>query len=340
MLPLLAAAAIPLVASAQHAPTARQYHVTRRIVLGGAGGWDYVSVDTARNRLFIARTDRMMVVDEHSGRVLREIGGLHRGHGVALAYPAGRGFITSGADSTVTMFDLATLQPLGRITAAVDDDATLYDPASRDVFTFNGDANSATVIDPASGKRVATIPLGGKPEAGVTDGAGHLYVNIADKGEIAEVDARARRVTRHWSVAPCGEPTGLAIDVAHHRIFSGCRSRVMAISDVIAGRLVTTVPIGSGVDGDVFDPATGDALASNGDGTITVVHEDSPNAFRVVQTVTTMPGARTMGLDPRTHALYLVTAKMGPRPATPTADNPRRYPPVLPGTFTLLVVQP
>ena len=335
-LPLLAASIIPLTAGAQHAPA--QYHVARRIVLGGNGSWDYVTVDTARNRLFLSRTDRMLVVDERSGRLVGQIDGLKRGHGVALAYSAGRGFITSGEDSTVVMFDLATLKPLGRITAAVDDDATLFDPASGDVFTFNGDAESATVIDPRTGTRVATIPLGGKPEFGATDGAGHLYVNIADKGEIAEIDARARKVTRRWP-ASCTEPTGLAIDVAHHRLFSGCRSKVMVISDVIAGKVIATVPIGSGVDADAFDPATGDAFASNGDGTLTVVHEDAPNAYHVAQTLMTMPGARTMALDPRTHTLYLVSAKMGPRPAAATADKPQRYPPVLPGTFTLLVVK-
>lgn len=342
-LSLLATAALPLVAHAQHvqhAPAAPHYHVTRRIVLGGAGSWDYVSLDTARNRLFIARTDRMMVIDPGTGHVLGEIGGLNRGHGVALAYPTGRGFITSGEDSTVVMFDLATLKPLGRITAAVDDDATQYDPTSRDVFTFNGDAASSTVIDPATGKRVATIPLGGKPEFGVAAGNGKLYVNIADKGEVAEVDARTRSVTRRWSIAPCTEPTGLAIDVAHKRLFSGCRNKVMAISDIAAGKLVTTVPIGSGVDADAFDPATGDAFASNGDGTLTVVHEDSPNAFHVAQTVKTMSGARTMALDPRTHVIYTVSAKFGPRPATATAANPGRYPPVLPGTFTLIEIKP
>lgn len=341
-LPLLALSITPIVAHAQRpvSSTARRstYHVVQRIALGGSGSWDYVALDTARSRLFIARADRMMVVDEHSGKLLGEIGGLDRAHGVAFAYPAGRGFITSGADSTVTMFDLASLKPLGRIGVSVDDDATQYEAVSGDVFTFNGDAASSSVIDPRSGTRVATIPLGGSPESAVSDGRGHLYVNIADKGEVAEINARTRTVTRRWPVS-CTEPTGLAIDVTHHRLFSGCRSKVMAISDVDAGKLITTVPIGSGNDANAFDPATGNAFASNGDGTITVVHEDSPTAFRVVQTVQTMNGARTMTLDPRTHTLYTVSAKFGPRPAVATPANPRRYPPVIPGTFTLFVIR-
>lgn len=340
-LSLLAASILPTVAHGQRAatPTAHRgsHHVTQKIVLGGDGSWDYITVDTARNRLFIARADRMMVIDERTGKLLGEIGGLDRAHGVALAYPTGRGFITSGEDSTVVMFDLATLERLGKIGVSVDDDATQYDPVSRDVFTFNGDAASASVIDPVAGKRIATIPLGGKPEFGVTDGAGHLFVNIADKNEVVEIDAHSRTVTRRWAV-PCTEPTSLAIDVAHERLFSGCRSKVLVVSDASAGKVVTTVPIGGGVDAGRFDPATGDVFTSNGDGTLTVIHEDAPNRYHVVQTVPTMQGARTMELDPRTHTIYTVSAKFGPRPA-PTAANPHPYPPVLPGTFTLLVIQ-
>src|SRR5438067_3168402 len=288
------------------------YHIARRIPLGGGdGGWDYVAVDTLGNRLFIARTDRLMVVDETTGKLLGEIPGLHRGHGSALVPSARHGFVTSGADSLVTMFDLATLAPIKRTVAAVDDDAVLYDPASQRVFTFNGDANSATAIDPVTGDRVGTIPLGGKPEFGVTNGKGRLYVNIEDKHEVVELDPRALRVVRRWSIAPCDEPSGLAIDVAHARLFSVCGNAKMAVSDAVAGKLVTTVPIGSGVDAAAYDPALGLAFASNGEGTLTVVHQDTPDRYRVVQTVHTMSGARTMGLDPRTHRVYPVAAKLG-----------------------------
>lgn len=326
--------AVPATAAAQTTP----YHVGRHIPLGGDGGWDYITVDTAGNRLFITRSDRVMVVDQKTGKLITEIPGLQRGHGVALAYSTGHGFVTSGADSTVTMFDLKSLKVLGTAIAAVDDDAVLYDAASRRIFTFNGDANSSSVIDPTSGTRIGTIPLGGKPEFGVSAGDGKLYVNIEDKSELVEIDANGMEVLRRWSLAPCEGPSGLAIDPAHHRLFSVCHSKVMAISDATSGRVIATVPIGAGVDAARFDAETGYAFASNGDGTLTVVHQDTPDHYSVVQTVETMPGARTMGLDPRTHAVYTVSAKFGPRPPA-SADNPRRRPPVIPGSFQLIILE-
>jgi YVTN family beta-propeller protein len=336
-LPLAFAVATLLVPAMAQAQTPA-YKVAKTITVGGDGAWDYVIPDTVGHRLFIGRQNRIMVVDMATGTVLGEIGGLNAAHGVALDYATGHGFATSGADSTVVMFDLKTLKPLGRTTAADDADAIIYDPASKRVYTFNGDANSASIIDPVTGKRVGTIPLGGKPEYGATDGAGKLYANIADKGEIAEIDAAQGKVTHRWSVKPCTEPTGIAIDLAHHRLFSGCRNKTLAVSDLTNRKLVTTLPIGGTVDGNAFDPATQNVFSSNGDGTLTVIHEDSPDAYRVVQTLATMPSAKTMGFDPQTHKLYLVSAKFGPVPKDSTAANPRRRPPVLPGTFTLLVV--
>ncbi len=330
VLSLAATLALPRPAAPQSGP----YQVTRHVQLGGDGGWDYITVDTAGNRIFLTRSDRVMVVDQNSLRLITEIPGLQRGHGVALAYAAGHGFVTSGADSTVTMFDLRTLEVLGTTTAGVDDDAVLFDAASDHVFTFNGDAHSASVIDPVSGERVGTIPLGGKPEFGVSAGNGKVYVNIEDRSEVVEIDARAMKVMRRWSLAPCEEPSGLAIDVAHHRLFSVCHSRVMAISDADAGRVVATVPIGAGVDGARFDPGTGYAFASNGDGTLTVVHQDSPDAYHVVQNVATLPGARTLALDARTHTVYTVSAKFGPMPE----GEGRRRPPLVPGSFELMVI--
>ncbi|HZI21294.1 MAG TPA: hypothetical protein VFD76_02220 [Gemmatimonadales bacterium] len=315
------------------------YHVARHLTLGGDGGWDYVAFDTVGQRLFIARQDRVMVVDPASGHLLTEIPGLQGAHGVAFSYETGHGFATSGRDSSVVMFDLQTLKVLGRATAAPDADAVLYDPATRHIYTFNGDSHSSSVIDPQSGQRVGTIDLGGGPEFGVSAGDGTLYVNLEDQAAVAEVDARTQRVTRHWSIAPCEAPTGLAIDRAHGVLFSGCRSKVMAISDAKAGKLITTLPIGAFVDAAAFDPATGLAFASNGDGTLTVVHEDAPDRFHVVGTVETQRGARTMALDPRTHRIYLVTAEFGPTPAA-TAAQPRPRPPIVPGTFSLIVVEP
>ncbi|HEX4627370.1 MAG TPA: hypothetical protein VH137_01150, partial [Gemmatimonadales bacterium] len=301
---------------------AQSYHVAKTTVLGGDGGWDYVALDSVGHRLFIARQNRVMVVDEGTGRLLGEIAGLARAHGIAFAYEAGRGFATSGTDSAVTMFDLSTLKVLGHITAAVDADAVLYDPATKHIFTFNGDAHSSSVIDPTTGTRIGTIDLGAGPEFGVSAGDGKLYVNLEDKSAIAEIDAAAMRVVRRWSLAPCEGPTGLAIDRAHHRLFSGCHSKVMAISDATAGKLITTVPIGAFVDAAAYDPGTQLAFASNGDGTLTVVHEDAPDKFHVVADVATRRGARTMALDPGTHRAYLVTADFGPTPAA-TAAQPR-----------------
>ena len=315
------------------------YHVVKEIRLGGEGRWDYIVFDTAAHRLFIARQTRVMVIDPESGKSLGEIPGLDGAHGIALVNQLGRGFATSGRDGSVTMFDLGTLRVLTRIPAAEDADAVLYDPASKRVLTFNGDAGSSTVIDPASGKAVGSIPLGGKPEFGVTAGDGKVYVNIEDQGKVAEIDPVGMRVSRSWSIAPCEEPTGLAIDRAHHRLFSVCRNRLMAVSDAASGRVIATVPIGEGVDGAAFDPATGLAFASNGDGSITVVHEESPAAFRVIATVPTRRGARTVALDQKTHRLFTVTADLGPTPA-PTAEQPHPRPSVVPGTFTLLVLAP
>lgn len=315
-----------------------EYHVAAKFPLGGDGGWDYLTVDTAHARVFVTRSDRVMVVDQASGKILGEIPGLQRGHGVALDYANNHGFATSGADSTVVMFDLGTLAVLKRTTAAIDADAVLYDPATKRVFSFNGDANSATVLDATTGDRVGTIPLGGKPEFGVSDRLGHVYVNIEDKSEIVEIDPKAMTVRRRWSIAPCEDPTGLAIDVAHARLFSVCGNRVMAVSDITRGAVVTTVPIGGGVDGAAFDPETGNAFASAGEGAITVVHEDAPDRYHVASTVTTMPGARTITLDPKSHRVYTVSAKFGAMPAA-APGAPRRRAPVVPGSFTLLVLE-
>ncbi|HEX4632811.1 MAG TPA: hypothetical protein VH163_03200 [Gemmatimonadales bacterium] len=313
------------------APIAAQnYAITHTYKLGGDGGWDYLALDTAGHRLFIARQDRVMVVDPATGKLLAQIPGLNRAHGIAFAYAEGHGFATSGADSTVTMFDLKSLQVLKRTKAAIDDDAVLYDPATSHIFTMNGDAKSSSVLDARTGDLIGNIDLGGGPEFGVSAGDGKLYVNIEDASEIVEVDAAAMKVTRRWSIKPCESPSGLAIDRAHHRLFSGCGNGTMGISDAQAGKLVTTVPIGRGVDACRFDAGTGLAFASNGDGTLTVIHEDSPDKYSVVGNVTTMRGARTMEVDLGTHRVFTVSAEFGPLPAG------QRRPPVLPGTFALL----
>jgi DNA-binding beta-propeller fold protein YncE len=312
------------------------YHLVKKVPLGGEGGWDYLTVDSAARRLYITRATRVMVVDADSGAVVGEIPDTAGVHGVALAPEFGRGFTSNGRAAAVTIFDLKTLKPLGQVKTGDNPDAILYDPASKRVFTFNGRSNDATAIEAATGTVAGTISLGGKPEFAVSDGAGHLYVNLEDKSEVLALDAQKLTVLKRWPLAPCEEPSGMAIDVKHRRLFSGCSNKVMAVMDADTGRVVTTVAIGAGVDANAFDPDTAMAFSSNGEGTLTVVHEDSPEKFTVVENVATQRGARTMTLDPKTHNVYLITAEFGPRPA-PTPENPRGRPPMVPGSFVLLI---
>jgi len=315
------------------AQASSSYRITHTYLLGGDGNWDYVVPDPPHHRLFIARQNRVMVVDEDSGKLLGEVAGIQGAHGTAVAESTGHGFATSGNDQSVVMFDLKTFQTLSRIPAAEDADAVLFDAPSNRVFTMNGDAHSSTVIDPQSGKAIMNLPLGGKPEYGVAAGDGKVYANLTDISEVVEIDASKPAVLRRWSTAPCKQPVSMAIDTAHHRLFSGCRSGVMAISDYQSGKVVATVPIGKGVDGAGFDASTGNAFASNADGTLTVIHQDTPDQYHVAETVQTPEGSRNMGLDPTNHRIYVVSAKFGELPA-----GARRRP-VLPGTFSLLVIE-
>src|SRR6266404_1201807 len=273
------------------------YRVTHTYTLGGEGSWDYIVPDPPNHRMFIARQNRVMVVDEDSGTLLGEVTGIQGAHGTALAAATGHGFATSGNDKSVVMFDLKTFKALGRIPAAEDADAIIFDDASNRVFTFNGDAHSSTVIDPRAGRLITNIPLGGKPEYGASAGDGKVYANLTDTSEVVEIDAKAATVARRWSTAPCKQPVAMAIDTAHHRLFSGCRSGVMAVSDYQAGKMVATVPIGTGVDGAGFDAASSNAFASNADGTLTVIHQESPDQYHVTENVQTPQGSRNMGVD-------------------------------------------
>lgn len=302
-------------------------------MLGGEGSWDYVVPDPPNHRVFIGRQDRVMAVDENDGKLLGEITGIKGAHGTAIATPTGHGFATSGNDESVVMFDLKTYQTLGRIPAAEDADAIIYDAPSNRVFTFNGDAHSSTVIDPKAGTRIINLPLGGKPEYGASAGDGKVYANLTDTSEVVEIDAKAAVVTRRWSTGACKQPVSMAVDTAHHRLYSGCRSGLMAVSDYESGKVVTTIPIGMGVDGAGYDAASSDVFASNADGTLTIIHRDSPDQYRVLQTLETPEGSRNMGLDPVTHRLFVAAAKFGPVPAG------GRRGPVLPGTFEVLVIE-
>jgi DNA-binding beta-propeller fold protein YncE len=332
-LALLFAVSSPLLAQ-----PSSTYRITHTYTLGGDGFWDYIVPDPPNHRLFIGRQDRVMVVDEDDGRLLGEVADIHGAHGTALVPKTGHGFATSANDESVVMFDLQTFKELGRIPAAEDADAIVYDPASNRVFTFNGDAHSSTVIEPRAGTLITNIPLGGKPEYGASSGDGKVYANLTDTSEVVEIDAGAATVTRRWSTAPCQQPVAMAIDTAHHRLFSGCRSGLLAVSDYQTGKVVASAPIGAGVDGVGFDAAVGDVFAANADGMLTVIHQNTPDQYQVVQSLKTAPAARNMGLDPTNHRVFIVSAQFGPAPEGAPAGGRRRAP-VLPGTFALMVVE-
>ena len=326
-------ALVLVVAAFVVAQSTDSYRITHTYTLGGDGGWDYVVPDPPHHRVFIARQNRVMVVDEDNGTLLGEVTGIQGAHGTAVAEGTGHGFATSGNDQSVLMFDLKTFKVLGRIPAAEDADAIVYDSASNRVFTLNGDAHSSTVIDAPEGKLITNIPLGGKPEYGASAGDGKVYANLTDTNEVVEIGAKTASVARRWSTAPCKQPVAMAIATGHHRLFSGCRSGVMAVSNYQGGKVVAIVPIGSGVDGAGYDAASGDAFASNADGTFTVIHQESPDQYRVTQTLETPQGSRNMGLDPTNHRIFVVSAKFGP-----AAAGARRGP-VLAGSFTLMVIE-
>ena len=323
--------------SAVRQPTP-SYHLLQRFGLGGVDRWDLLAVDAQARRVFISRSDHVAVMDADSGKVLGEVPGTNGVHGIAVAPELKRGYTSNGRANSVTVFDLDSLKVLDEIKVMGENpDVILYDPASKQVFTFNGRSANATVIDAASLKVVATITLPGKPEIAVSDGRGRIYVNIEDKSELAVIDPMAARVLASWTLAPCEEPSGLALDVDHQRLFSVCSNHKMMVLDAQSGRYVAELPIGEGPDGAAFDPATGNAFSSNGDGTLTVVHEDDPDHFSIVANVPTQKSARTMALDSSTHHLYLPAAELGPRPQ-PTAEQPHPRPPILPDTFSILVV--
>ena len=313
------------------------YHLVKKIPVGGEGGWDYLSFDDASRRLYIARATRVIVIDVDRATVVGEIRNTPGVHGIALAPELSRGFTSNGTAGSVTIFDLKTLKELGQTkTTGANPDAILYDPASRRVFTMNGRGNNSTAIDASTGTVAGTIALGGRPEFAVADGRGRLYVNLEDKAEELVIDSRKMEIVARWKMAPCEEPSGLAIDLDHRRLFAGCHNQIMLVMDADTGKVVTTVPIGRGVDANSFDPVTQFAFSSNGDGTLTVVHEDSPDKFTVLENVGTQRGARTMALDSKTHNVFLITAEFGP-PSPPTPEQPRPRPTVLPNTFVVLV---
>src|SRR6266481_1977373 len=315
------------------------YKLKQKFVIGGDGGWDYLTYDPAGKRLFISRGTRVQVVDPEKGTVVAEIPNTPGVHGIALAQDLGKGFTSNGRENTITVFDLKTLKETARIKldGGENPDAILYDAASKRVFAFNGRSKNATVIDAASGNAVGNIALDGKPEFAAEDGKGLVFVNIEDKNEVQVIDARKATVLHSWPMAGCDEPSGLAMDQKHRRLFAGCGNKVMAVVNADDGKVITTIPIGQGVDANGFDPGTELAFSSNGDGTLTVVHEDSADKFTLLRNAETQRTARTMALDTKTHDVFLVAAEFEEQPPAEGQTRPRRT--MKPGTFTLLVME-
>ena len=314
------------------------YHVIKTYKLGGEGGWDYLTVDASARHFYISRGTHVIVLDADSGKNVGDIPDTPGVHGIALAPELGKGFVSNGREGTVTVFDIKTLVPIGsKIKVGENPDAILYEPATKRVFTFNGRSQDSTAIDAAGGKVLGTIKLDGKPEFAASDAKGEVFVNIEDKSELTVIDPNKLEVKTKWPLAPCTEPSGLALDRKNRRLFVGCDNKMMAVVDADSGKVLATPAIGEGVDATAYDDETGLAFASCGEGVLTVVKEDSPQKFSVVENVKTEPGARTMALDTKTHNLFTVTAKFGPPPAA-TADNPHPRRTILPDTFEVLVL--
>ena len=313
------------------------YHFIREIPVGGDGGWDYLSVDPVGRRLYVSHATKVVVIDVDKNEIVGEIADTPGIHGVALAPELKRGFTSNGRENKAGIVDLETLKTLSKVDTGQNPDGMLYEPGRQEVYMFNGRGRSATVLDAKSGTALATIPLSGKPEFAAADSqAGRVYNNIEDKSEVAVIDTKTHQVVATWSIAPGEEASGMAIDAEHHRLFLGCGNKLMVMMDSTNGKVVATAPIDQGVDANAFDPGTLLAFASCGAGTVTIAKEETPDKLTVVQTLTTERGARTMTLDPKTHNIYLATARFEEQPE-PAPGAPRQRPKVIPGSFKILV---
>jgi DNA-binding beta-propeller fold protein YncE len=332
---LVAALLIFLFKTSEAQTNAYSYQVRRHINVGGRGGWDYLTAYDGK--LYIAHDSLVNVVDESSGNAVAIIPGTTGAHGIAFAPEAGKGFITAGKIRSVIVFDLKTNEETGRVKTAVGPDAIMYDSFSKRIFVCCGRANEATIIDPITERVTDSIALGGKPEEPTSDGAGNIYVNIEDKNEVVHIDAGTFKIIDRWKIGKGDGPSGLAMDRANKRLFIGCDKLTVIISST-DGKLVAEIPTGEGVDGIAFDPSTNCIFSPNGkDGTLTIIHEDTPDKYSVVKTLPTKEGARTITLDVKSHHLYLPTADFGETPPK-TADNQHPRPKILPDTFQILEI--
>ncbi|HEX5229918.1 MAG TPA: YncE family protein [Bryobacteraceae bacterium] len=313
------------------------YHQIKKISIPGDGFWDYLTTDPGTGRVFVSHGTEVDVVDAAKGEVVGKIAGLKLVHGIALVTEFNRGFISDGAANQVVIFDMKTLEKTGAVAAGTNPDGIIYDPASKRVFAFNGRSANATAVDAEKGTLAGTVMLEGKPEFPAPDGKGHVFVNIEDKSEVMDIDAKALTVSHKWPLAPCEEPSGMAMDTKTRRIYSGCDNKMMAVMDADSGKVVTTVPIGAGVDATWFDPGTKTVFNSCGqDGVLTVIHEDSPDKYTVVENAPTEKGARTMAVDTKTHKVYLSVAQVEFQPPAEGDGKGRPRRRVIPGSFGLL----
>ena len=331
---LFCAVPLPAQTSASH------YKIANKIRIEGDGGWDYLTVDDSTGRLFVSHGAIVQVIDTKTGKLVGTIPNTIGVHGIALAHDLNKGFISNGKDSSVTVFNLKTLEFITKLpVTGRNPDAILYDTFSHLVFAFNGKTANATAIDAKTNTVIATIMLDGKPEFPATDGKGTIYDAIEDKSLVDVINAKTLKVQGKWPIAPGEEPTGMAIDNENHRLFIGCSNKIMVIADAQSGKVITTVPVGDHCDGVAFDPDNKRVYSSNGDGTLTVVQEQSKDTFTVIENVVTKKGARTIALDGKTHHLFLPTAEFGPASA-PTAENPKPRPSIKPNSFVILEVEP
>jgi YVTN family beta-propeller protein len=326
---LACAVALAIGGAANASPSG--YHLLKTVALGGDTFWDAITLDAPSHHLFITHGDHVVVVDSRSYAAAGDIGGLKGVHQVAVADRLDKGFVTQGGADSVAVFDPKTLAVTGTIKVGSKPDGIVYDPVTRRVFTLNAGSKDATAIDVASGTVDGTVPLGGKPEFAVADGRGHVYDNIEDTSEIVEIDAKTMEVTKRWSLAPCTEPSGIAIDKAHRVLFAACDNEMMAALDIGKGKVVATVPTGKRSDGAAFDPSRRTVFIPDGEGKLTVIHQDAPDKYRLIENVPTQFGARTIEIDPATHRVFTVTADLTP--------DPGQHPPykMTPGSFRLLV---
>ena len=287
------------------------YHITRKIPISGQGSWDYLAVDEGARHLYVSHGTQVEVLNIDTGAIVGKIEKTLGVHGIAIAPELGRGFVSNGQLSTVTIFDLKTLKTLAEVPVGKKPDAIMYDPATSRVFAFNGDSNTASAIQAADGTIAGTVDLGGGPEFAVADGSGYVYDNLEDESQVVKINARSLRIEQRWPTAPCASPSSMAMDRPNRRLFLGCRSKVMTVMNADTGQVITTLPIGDHVDATAFDPDSRLIFNSNGEGTITVIHQDSPDKYSVLESVKTVPRAKTMALDPKTHQLFLSTAEAG-----------------------------